>query len=95
MSIKSSVRRIVLVLTLIGSIFVGGFWAGKATAVPVDYQRAIQSALTNLRQARLDLQRVPSPMDGHRANAIRLTEQAIAEGESGVAFEDRNQSPYK
>ena len=93
MSIKSSVRRTVLVLTLLGSIFVGGFWAGKATAEPVDYQRQMRSALTNLRQAKLDLQQVPSPMAGHRANAIRPTEQAIAEGEAGIAFDDKEQTP--
>ena len=60
----------------------------------VDYQRQMRSALTNLRQAKLDLQQVPSPMAGHRANAIRPTEQAIAEGEAGIAFDDKERTPF-
>lgn len=40
-------------------------------------------------QAKLDLQQVPSPMAGHRANAIRLTGQAIAEGQAGIEFDSQ------
>ncbi|HEY3836665.1 MAG TPA: hypothetical protein VGL72_08835 [Bryobacteraceae bacterium] len=47
-------------------------------------QPHMQSALTALRNARRDLIDATADKRGHRANAIKLTDQAIAEVQAGM-----------
>jgi hypothetical protein len=53
-------------------------------------QPNMQAALEALRQARRELDQATPDKGGHRAKAIALVNQAIAEVEKGVQFDRRN-----
>jgi hypothetical protein len=78
-------RRIVtaLFLTL---IIATGFVAGRATAD----QPNMQAALDHLREARESLDKASADKGGHRARAIQLVNDAIAQVEAGIAYERRH-----
>ncbi|GEM_PF-330078 len=86
---KSSVGRVAVVLTALGSVLVGGFWAGQATAER-ESQPQMRSALANLRQAKGNLQQASSDKGGHRVAAVRLVDQAIAQTQAGIEFDNKN-----
>jgi hypothetical protein len=67
-------------------ILVAGFVAGQLSAA----QPHMQSALTNLRQARTNLNRATSDKGGHRARALAAVENAIDEVERGIAYDRRH-----
>lgn len=73
---------IALVLTLLVST---AFVAGRASAA----QPEMQAALTNLREARANLDRATNDKGGHRAKAVRLVNDAIGEVEAGMRFDRR------
>lgn len=49
----------------------------------------MQRALSNLQQARGDLQRASKDKGGHRARAIQLIDQAIREVRAGARYDAR------
>jgi len=66
-----------LVLTL-----VSGFAAGRASAA----QNHMLNALNDLRAAKEELEVALADKGGHRANAIKLCNDAIAEVEAGIDY---------
>jgi hypothetical protein len=64
----------------------GAFFAGTAVAD----QPRMRSALSELRLARRDLNAASPDKGGHRAEAIRLVNEAIRHVEMGVRFDRRH-----
>lgn len=79
-------RRSVIRVALLTLVLAVGFIAGQLSAA----QPQMQAALRNLRQARVDLNRATSDKGGHRARALELVDQAIAEVEKGISYDRRN-----
>lgn len=75
--------RLKTVLTI--SALVASLAASYAVGVSNARQPAMRAALENLRQAKTNLQNASWNKDGHRAEAIRLTDLAIAEVNAGIA----------
>jgi hypothetical protein len=78
-------RRILIALALTLMVATG-FVAGRASAA----QPEMQAALTNLREARANLDRATNDKGGHRGKAIRLVNDAIGEVEAGMRFDRRH-----
>jgi hypothetical protein len=76
---RRSVLRGFLLVIVLGLAFL----AGQLSAA----QPQMQAALTNLRQARANLNRATADKGGHRERAIALVDQAIGEVERGVAYD--------
>lgn len=72
-----------LFLTLILAV---GFIAGQLSAA----QPQMQSALTNLRQTRANLNRATADKGGHRERALSLVNDAIDQVEKGIAYDRRH-----
>ena len=69
----------------VAGVFAAGMAVGSAGAA----QPHMQSALRSLITARAELVAALPNKGGHRANAIRLTDQAIAETRAGIAVGGR------
>lgn len=78
-------------LVLAGALAIGAF-GGFASA---DTQPHMQSALVSLRTAREQLKNANSDKGGHRANAIDLTDKAIAQVEKGIAYDNNHKGDKK
>jgi len=78
-------RRIVT-HSLVGLALVGAFAAGSITTARAD-QPHMQAALDHLQAARGELITANNDKGGHRAAAIRLTDQAIAQTRMGIRFD--------
>lgn len=78
-------RRLIAPLLVILALG-GGFLAGRAQAD----QPHMQAALGHLRAAKAELELATSDKGGHRAAAIRFTNDAIAQVEKGVTFDRRH-----
>ena len=63
-------------------LLIGGFVAGRAHAA----QPHMQAALSHLRNARSELNAAMADKGGHRAAAIRIVNDAIAEVEAGIEY---------
>ncbi|MGA9814942.1 MAG: hypothetical protein WBQ64_19330 [Terriglobales bacterium] len=50
----------------------------------------MSAALQNLREAQQNLQRASRDKGGHREKAVRLVDQAIAEVEAGMRYDNRH-----
>ncbi|HXH93785.1 MAG TPA: hypothetical protein VNN25_19555 [Thermoanaerobaculia bacterium] len=74
--------RLVIAL-LIFTAIASGFIAGHAIAD----QPHMQSALEHLRLAKGELELADRDKGGHREKALRLTNDAIAETERGIAYD--------
>lgn len=77
-------HRLVIALLILTAV-ASGFVAGHASAD----QPRMQSALDHLNRARVELEKADRDKGGHRENALRLTNDAIAEVERGIRY-DRN-----
>jgi hypothetical protein len=75
-------HRFVIALLVVIAI-ASGFVAGRASAD----QPRMQAALEHLRLARVELEKAERDKGGHRENALRLTNDAIAEVERGIRFD--------
>lgn len=66
--------------------------AAFAFLVPVSHadQPAMRDALASLQRARASLERGTDDKGGHRAKAIRLVDEAIAQVKAGMRFDRRN-----
>ena len=73
------------------ALIVGGFVTsmglGAAIGVAVADQPLMHDALTNLRQARNNLEHATADKGGHRVTAIRLVDQAITEVQAGIDYD--------
>jgi len=78
---RSIIRGLLLVLVL-----AFGFIAGQLSAS----QPKMQAALTNLRQARANLQAATADKGGHRERALELVNQAIDQVEAGMRYDRRH-----
>jgi len=78
-------RRFFSVLALL-AVLAAGFVAGHASAA----QPRMQAALEHLRAAKADLEAATNDKGGHRAKAIALTNDAIAQVERGIAYDRRH-----
>lgn len=78
-------RNVFRTLLLVGLLLVA-FVAGQVTAA----QPQMQAALSNLRQAKRNLDKATSDKGGHRARALALVNDAINEVEKGIAYDRRN-----
>jgi hypothetical protein len=75
-------HRLVIALLIVTAI-ASGFVAGRASAD----QPHMQAALDHLQLAKGELERADHDKGGHRDNAIRMTNNAIAEVEKGIRFD--------
>lgn len=69
-----------LVIITLGTTLVSGMLIGEAMAD----QPHMRAALDYLRSARGELQEAARNKRGHRAEALRLTNEAISETEAGI-----------
>lgn len=81
------IKAIGLINSAIGEINRGVRFAKRSNhaTVVVPDQPNMEAALEHLRHARADLERATADKGGHRANAIRLVNQAIEEVNLGIA----------
>jgi len=77
-----TVRRFFTVLALL-VVLATAFVAGRASAD----QPHMQAALEHLRAAKVELDAATPDKGGHRAKAIALTNDAIAQVERGIAYD--------
>jgi len=75
-------HRLVIALLIVTAI-ASGFVAGRASAD----QPHMQAAMDHLRLAKVELEKADRDKGGHRENALRLTNDAIAEVEHGIRFD--------
>ena len=75
-------RRFFTVLALV-VVLATAFVAGRASAD----QPHMQAALEHLRAAKVELNAATADKGGHRAKAIALTNDAIAQVERGIAYD--------
>lgn len=78
-------RRLLTVLAL-AIVLAAGFVGGRLSAD----QPQMQKALTNLRQARQNLDRATADKGGHRERALEHVNQAINEVEEGIRYDRRH-----
>ena len=75
-------HRLVIALLVVTAI-ASGFVAGRVSAD----QPHMQAALDHLRIARAELEKADRDKGGHRAAALKLTADAIAEVERGIVYD--------
>jgi hypothetical protein len=79
-------RRNALRTLLLISLLAIAFLAGQLSAA----QPHMQSALSNLRAAKRNLDKAGTDKGGHRTRAMKLVSDAIDEVERGIAYDRRN-----
>ncbi len=82
---RTVIRRTLTALAL-GTVLGAGFFVGRASAD----QPHMQAALEHLRAAKGQLEVADADKGGHRAKAIRLVNDAIAQVERGIEFDRRH-----
>lgn len=66
-------------------------WSGSQSKVQAQERRPhMEAALQHLKEAQEELRMAEENKGGHRANAIKLVEEAIAEVEAGVHYADKH-----
>jgi len=80
MKLRTSAMLAAGAVALTGLGAIGGFTAARAD------QPHMQAALAHLRSARAELIAATTDKGGHRAAAVRLTDEAIAETQAGIDF---------
>ena len=79
-------RRSILRASLLVLVLLVGFVAGQVSAA----QPMMNQALTNLRQARANLNKATADKGGHRNKALDLVNEAIDQVEKGIAYDRRH-----
>jgi len=74
---------------LIGMALAAGTFAPAARAEDQPHMRA---ALEHLKAARAELEKAEHDKGGHRAKAKQLTDQAIAQVQQGIGYDNRHES---
>ena len=62
----------------------------SACATPTQNQPHMENALASLQSAHADLTAASTTKGGHRVEALRLVDGAIAEVRAGIAYADRH-----
>ncbi|MFY9826394.1 MAG: hypothetical protein WAM82_33835 [Thermoanaerobaculia bacterium] len=75
-------RNRIFVACVLALIFLTGCIAGRLSAD----QPHMQAALDHLRAAKGELEKAEEDKGGHRAKAVRLTNDAIVQVEKGIEF---------
>lgn len=66
-------------------------WSGSHTIVQAEERQPhMQAALHHLQEAQQELRAAEHDKGGHRANAIKLVEQAIGEVDAGIHYADKH-----
>ena len=66
-------------------------WSGSDTTVQAEERQPhMQAALHHLQEAQQELRAAEHDKGGHRANAIKLVEQAIGEVDAGIHYADKH-----
>ena len=63
--------------------------AGLAIGAWAEKQPHMRAALDHLQKAKVQLEKAEHDKGGHRANALKLVEQAISEVKQGMAFDSK------
>ena len=66
------------------------FVAGSSVGAWAEKQPHMKGALENLRQAKAQLEKADPDKGGHRAEAIKLIDQAIQEVKAGVEYDNEH-----
>ena len=83
---RMGMRKKIVTALLFTAVLATGFIAGHAGAA----QPAMQAALRQLRAAENSLDHATTDKGGHRARALALTRDAIAEVERGIEYDRRH-----
>ena len=81
-----TIRRRMAPLALVAVVLAGGFLAGRASAD----QPRMQAAMEHLERAEENLENASNDKGGHRAKALRLVREALAEVRQGIRFDRRH-----
>jgi hypothetical protein len=79
------VKKMFKVLAIVASVGLFAFMAGRVAGKSPD-QPHMRAALESLRAARHHLDEAEADKGGHRAAAIRATDQAIKHTEEGIRY---------
>lgn len=86
---KDQISRRSVLNTIMPAALVGFAFPLRAKAAVAD-QPHMQAALDALRLAKRELEQATTDKGGHRARAIGLVDQAIAQVEKGIEFDRRH-----
>lgn len=87
----AKVSRRTLIGTVLPGVVIGTVLVGRAKAAPiVEDQPHMRAALDHLRSALNELNGATSDKGGHRVKAIKLVENAIAQVEEGIRYDNRH-----
>lgn len=86
---KDRISRRSVLNTIMPAALVGFAFPLRAKATVVD-QPHMQAALDALRLAKRELEQATTDKGGHRARAMGLVNQAIAQVEKGIEFDRRH-----
>lgn len=66
-------------------------WSGSQSKVRAEERQPhMEAALQHLREAKEELRAAEHDKGGHRSNAVKLVDQAIAEVDAGIHYADRH-----
>ena len=66
-------------------------WSGSQSQVQAEERQPhMEAALQHLREAKEELRVAEHDKGGHRSNAVKLVDQAIAEVDAGIHYADRH-----
>ena len=86
MNVRSLLSRRVITVLALAAVLTGGFLMGRASAD----QPHMQAALGHLESARAELEAATADKGGHRAKAIGLVNDAIAQVKKGIEFDRKH-----
>lgn len=83
--------RVVVFIAAVAMAASLAIWSASQSKVQAqERQPHMQAALRHLRAAQEELREAEHDKGGHRANATRLVEQAIAEVDAGIHYAERH-----
>ena len=83
MNVRSLLSRRVVTVVALAAVLTGGFLMGRASAD----QPHMKAALGHLESAKAELEVATADKGGHRAKAIGLVNDAIAQVKKGIEFD--------
>jgi len=86
-------RTLAVLIAALLAVALGASSATFAAPPPPEAQPEMTSALEHLREAKRALESASHDKGGHRAKAISLVNQAIAQVEAGIRYDNTHTSP--
>jgi Ni/Co efflux regulator RcnB len=84
-------NRILVFLAAVAMAASLAIWSASQSKVEAqERQPHMQAALQHLKEAQEELREAEHDKGGHRANATKLVEQAIAEVDAGIHYADKH-----